>query len=290
MGIGVPPREINAQLHGSIGDLLLPSHLKWFASRSFGQYRTDMPFPLPDISLMQAALVFGTAFGASIIGGMAGYGTGLLLPLVLVPIIGAEATVPVIAVTALFTNFGRAAAMFRDIDWRKVMLMVPLALPATMLAAWLFTGLGGPGAQIVIGMMLIILVPLRHGLMRLGYRLSGPALALAGVIYGFVTGGSTGAGVILVSFLMASGLSGAAVIATDAAISILIGLTKASTFAALGALPIHLLVFALLIGCATLPGGFFARWLIERLPTKLHATLLDVVVILGGAMMVWRAL
>ena len=39
-----------------------------------------------------------------VIGGLAGYGTGALMPLVLVPIVGAEPVVPIISLAALFTN------------------------------------------------------------------------------------------------------------------------------------------------------------------------------------------
>jgi hypothetical protein len=41
---------------------------------------------------------------------VAGYGTGALMPLVLVPIVGAEPVVPIISLAALFTNTGRVAA------------------------------------------------------------------------------------------------------------------------------------------------------------------------------------
>ena len=43
-----------------------------------------------DVSLAQLLLVAGVAMFASVIGGLAGYGTGALMPLVLVPLIGAE--------------------------------------------------------------------------------------------------------------------------------------------------------------------------------------------------------
>ena len=79
---------------------------------------------------------------------------------------------------------------------RKVVLMVPVAIPMTMLTANLFTRLDHRGAGLVIGVMLVILVPLRRLLKKVGYRLSGLPLALSGGVYGFVTGGSTGAGVI----------------------------------------------------------------------------------------------
>lgn len=248
-----------------------------------------MLFALADVSLIQALGVAATAFLASIIGGMAGYGTGLLLPLVLVPIVGAEATVPVIAISALFTNSSRALAMRHAIDWRKAAIMLPPALPMAILGAFLFTRLDGRGAAIVIGLVLIVLVPLRRILAHVGYRLSGVPLAMSGGIYGFVTGGSTGAGVILVSFLMASGLTGASVIATDAAISIVIGFAKASTFASLGALPVQLLVFALLVGLSTVPGAFIAKRILDRLPVRVHTVLLDAVVVIGGVAMIARA-
>ena len=44
------------------------------------------------------------------IGGLAGYGTGALMPLVLVPLIGAEPVVPIIAISSIFTNLSRVAA------------------------------------------------------------------------------------------------------------------------------------------------------------------------------------
>jgi len=63
-----------------------------------------------DISLGQLVLVGGMALLASIVGGLAGYGTGALMPLVLVPLIGAEPVVPIIAISSIFTNLSRFAA------------------------------------------------------------------------------------------------------------------------------------------------------------------------------------
>lgn len=247
-----------------------------------------MAFSLSDVSLVQAALVAGTAFGAAIIGGMAGYGTGLLLPLVLVPIIGAENVVPVIAVSSLFTNVSRLIAMRDHVDWRKVALMLPAAIPLVIFSAYGFTRLDERGASLVIGTMLIVLVPLRRWLAHVGFRLRGWQLVPAGGFYGFVTGSSTGAGVILVSFLMAAGLAGPAVVATDAAISIVIGLAKSATFGWNAALPPPVLVFALMVGLATLPGAFVARAILERLPVRLHTLMLEAVIVVGGIGVILR--
>ncbi|HEY2248137.1 MAG TPA: sulfite exporter TauE/SafE family protein, partial [Bradyrhizobium sp.] len=48
-----------------------------------------------DISILQLLLVAVVAVFAAIVGGLAGYGTGALMPLVLVPLIGAEPVVPI---------------------------------------------------------------------------------------------------------------------------------------------------------------------------------------------------
>ena len=64
-----------------------------------------------DISLLQLLLVAAVALFAAVVGGLAGYGTGALMPLVLVPLIGAEPVVPIIAISSIFANCGRAAAI-----------------------------------------------------------------------------------------------------------------------------------------------------------------------------------
>ena len=50
----------------------------------------DLAAGLAGVTLPQLALVGAVALFASLVGGVAGYGTGVLLPLVLVPITGPE--------------------------------------------------------------------------------------------------------------------------------------------------------------------------------------------------------
>src|SRR5687768_9522774 len=172
---------------------------------------------------------------ASLIGGVAGYGTGALMPLVLVPIVGAEPVVPIIAISALFTNTSRATAFNEAIDWRRAAIIVAAAVPTTMLGAWGYTMLTGRGAMLVIGTMMALSVPLRRLSRRHGLTLGEGGLAIASVLWGFVVGGTSGAGIILLSLLMAVGLQGAAVIATDAVISVIIGIVKIAVFGVFGA-------------------------------------------------------
>ena len=82
----------------------------------------------------------------------------------------------------------------------------------------------------MIGSTLIATVPLRRILKRGGHRLGEKGFAAAAAGWGIIVGGTTGAGVILLSLLMATGLEGAAVIATDATVSIVMGVVKIAVF------------------------------------------------------------
>jgi uncharacterized membrane protein YfcA len=242
-----------------------------------------------DISIWQLALVAGVALVASILGGVSGYGTGALMPLILVSLVGAEPVVPIIAISALFSNTSRVGAFLKYVDWRRVAIVLIGSVPTCVLGAWGYTKLTNAGAAMVIGSMLILSVPLRRLLKHHGVQVGDRGLLLGSIGYGVVVGGTAGSGVILLSMLMAAGLEGAAVIATDAAVSIVIGIVKVSVFGIAGALSAQVISFALLIGIVALPGAFLARAFVERMPVHVHTAILDVVVLVGGVFLIYSA-
>jgi hypothetical protein len=89
--------------------------------------------------------------------------------------------------------------------------------------------------------------------------------------------------------LMAAGLEGAAVVATDAVISIGVGIAKFGTFGLAGAITAQVIAVAILIGTVAFPGAFLAKALVAHLPVHLHTAMLDAVVVGGGAVMIFNA-
>jgi uncharacterized membrane protein YfcA len=245
---------------------------------------------LTDISALQLALIALVAVLTSIIGGLAGYGTGAMMPLVLVPIVGPEPVVPIIAISALLTNASRAIAFRAAINWRCVGTVLVAAVPTCILGAWGYTRLSGSGVLILIGTVMVASVPLRRFALGRGFMLGDRALAAAAVGWGMIVGGTTGAGAILLSMLLAAGLNGAAVIATDAAISIAIGLVKVTVFGVAGVVDAKVIAVAALIGLAAFPGAFLAKHLVDKLPLRAHVAILDVVVATGGALLILGAI
>ena len=246
----------------------------------------DFAAGFADISLAQLVLVAAVALCANILGGIAGYGTGALLPLVLVPMVGALPVVPIITISAMFTNVSRLLAFRRYADWRRAAIALVAAIPTCVLGAWGYTFLTGKGAAIVIGAMLIISVPVRRLMKHRGIQFSDAGFAAGAAGYGVLVGGTAGSGVVMLSLLMAAGLQGTAVVATDAVISIVISMVKLSVFGLAGVLTPQIIALAILIGLAAMPGAYIARLLVERMPVHFHTAILDAVVLGGGIFLI----
>jgi len=100
-------------------------------------------------------LVAGVALVASLVGGVAATAPGALMPLVLVPMVGPEPVVPMIAISALLTNTGRAMAFRAYIDYRRTWIVLVAAIPTCIVSAYGYTKLTSAGAMLVIGGMLM---------------------------------------------------------------------------------------------------------------------------------------
>lgn len=230
------------------------------------------------------------AFLAGVFGGLSGYGSGLILPPFLLPITGPEPIVPVIAISALMINSSRIVAFREAVDWKRVAIVVVSALPTCILGAGLYASLSGPVITLLIGASLVVLVPLRRLAMRAQLYLRGPALVLASAGYGLLVGATAGSGVVLITIMLASGIGGVAVVATDAAISLILGVTKIGVFQATGILSPAIWAMALLIGLSATPGAYIAKMISRRMPVHVHNTILDGVVIFGGVVLIVQGL
>ena len=230
----------------------------------------------------QFALACLVAFLASVLGGLSGFGTGLVLPAFLAPLVGVANVVPVMAVAMLFNNGSRVVAFRANVDRAHVRRMLMLGLPACIAGAYSYTLLSARWVAVLLGAFLLLSVPLRRLLDRARHRFSARAQILAGGGFGFLNGGMSGTGILLISILMSAGLSGSALIATDALVSVIMGAVKVGLFGSLAALNPSLALTGLLVGSCTAPGAFAARWLLKRIPARIHAGVMEAIVILGA--------
>jgi uncharacterized membrane protein YfcA len=247
-------------------------------------------FSLANVATVELVLVGVVAFAASILGGLSGYGTGLVLPIFLAPVVGVANVIPIMAVGMAINNASRVAAFHKAIEWTHVGRILMLGLPACIAGAYGYTLLEGRTIAFLLGSFLIASVPLRRWFMRVHGRISPGIERAAGAGFGFLDGGMTGTGTVLIAILMAAGVQGMAIIATDAVISVTMGVVKVALFRSLARLDIELLLAGLLIGACTMPGAFVARWLLRHIPARVHTAFMETIVIVGGAGFLWRAL
>jgi uncharacterized membrane protein YfcA len=229
------------------------------------------------------------ALAASTLGGLSGFGTGLVLPVFLAPLVGIGNVIPVMAVAMLLNNGSRIVAFRRDIQWLHVRRMLALGLPTCAAGAYCYTLLSSQWIAALLGIFLLLSIPLRRLLRRAQFQFSRGAELGAGAFYGFIDGGMTGTGVILISILMSVGVAGSALVASDAVVSVIMGLAKVALFGRLAALNLELALTGLLVGAFTAPGAFLARAILRRIPAGVHAWIMEAVVVAGALGLLWHA-
>jgi uncharacterized membrane protein YfcA len=242
--------------------------------------------------LLEASTLAAVALlsiGAAIVGGMGGFGTGVILAAALVPLIGVKAVVPVMAVAGVIINAGRFWFYRESLERRTLAVVVVSALPLLVFGTWLYSVLDARAVGTILGAAVIASVPVRRILKKRAMTLGTPGLALGSGIFGLASGLATGTGVILVSLLLGSGMSGPAVLATDALVSIVLDLTKAALFQRFNLLDAQAFFTGVVIGVASIPGSAIAAALVTRLGARLHVAFLETLIVLGGASMLWHS-
>jgi uncharacterized membrane protein YfcA len=244
-------------------------------------------FHLTDAALVQLILVCFVAFSVSVLSGLAGYGSGLVLPAFLSPIVGITNVVPVMAVAMLFNNGARVVAFWRDIQWLHVRYLVTLGVPACLAGAYGYSLLSSRWVAILLGSFLLASVPLRRILHKIKYRLSPPGEICAGGVFGFINGGMTGTGIILVSILMSAGVHGAALIGTDGVVASIMSVVRIALFSGVAKLNIDMGIIGIMVGLCTAPGAFIARRLLNHIPMRIHAWVMETMVVIGAISLIF---
>ena len=235
------------------------------------------------------ALVALVAVVAAVVGGIGGFGTGIILTAALAPLIGVKSVIPVLAVAGTIINGGRFWFYRASLERRTLVLVLACALPFLVLGTWIYSALDARAVGTVLGIVVILSVPLRRALSRRKIALSRTGLGVGSSVFGLASGLTSGVGVILVSLLLGTGLSGQAVLATDALVSMALDLCKATLFQRFALLDEQTFVTGIVIGVATIPGSAIAAWLVNRMHAHLHVLFLEALIIIGGVSLLWNS-
>jgi uncharacterized membrane protein YfcA len=237
-------------------------------------------------------LIFILAVGlvAGTISGIVGTGSSIMLMPVLVYEYGPKQAVPIMAIAAVMANLSRILAWWREVDWRACAAYSITAIPAAALGARTLLALPSHAVDVAIGVFLIAMVPLRHWLARHQLKISLWHLALGGALIGYLTGIVVSTGPLSVPLFLFYGLSKGAFLATEAASSLGIYVSKSVTFQRFGALTPDVALKGLIAGSSLMFGAFIAKRFVLRMEPDVFRLVMDGIMIAAGFSMFWNAL
>jgi uncharacterized membrane protein YfcA len=239
--------------------------------------------PLSFIFVLAVGLVAGT------LSGIVGTGSSIMLMPVLVYQYGPKQAVPIMAIAAVMANLSRILAWWREVDWRACAAYSITGIPAAALGARTLLVLPSHTVDIAIGLFLIAMVPARHWLARHDLKFTLWHLAIGGAVIGYLTGVVVSTGPLSVPLFLFYGLSKGAFLATEAASSLGLFVSKSITFQRFGALTSDIALKGVIAGSSLMFGAFIAKRFVLRLDANVFRLVMDGIMLASGLSMLWNA-
>ena len=232
-------------------------------------------------------LIVGLVAGT--ISGIVGTGSSIMLMPVLVYQFGPKQAVPIMAVASVMANLSRILAWWREVNWRACVAYSITGIPAAALGARTLLVLPSRVVDVAIGAFLIAMVPVRHWLARHRLRARLWHLAVGGAVIGYLTGIVVSTGPLSVPLFLFYGLSRGAFLATEAASSLGVYVSKSVTFERFGALTAAVALKGLIAGASLMAGAFIAKRFVLQMKPEAFRLLMDGIMLAAGATLLWSA-
>ena len=241
------------------------------------------------IGFGQALLVAAVALLASTVTAIAGVGGAIVLSFVLTPLLGVAALVQTISVAMIVNNITKVQVFSKGIDWKSCAFVAGCAAPGCAIGSLIYSQLDERAITIILGVFLVAMVVMKR-VMPADFGIwPRPLVAGSAFVYGILAGTTIGGGIMLLPILMGTGLTGMALIGTDAAVGLAMHIVKTIVFGSTRVLTAQYAMIGILIGLVMIPGAFIARWILSRMPLKVHAAIIDAVIVAGGLSFLLRA-
>ncbi|HWX07252.1 MAG TPA: sulfite exporter TauE/SafE family protein [Bradyrhizobium sp.] len=238
---------------------------------------------------MNFLFVLAVGLVAGTLSGIVGTGSSIMLMPVLIHAYGPKQAVPIMAVAAVLANLSRILAWWREVDWRACAAYSLTGIPAAALGARTLLALPSRTVDIAIGVFLIAMVPVRHWLARHQLKLSLWHIAAGGAAIGYLTGIVVSTGPLSVPLFLFYGLTKGAFLATEAASSLGLYVSKSVTFERFGALTPDIAIKGLIAGSSLMFGAFIAKRFVLRLEPEVFRLVMDGIMLAAGLSLLWSA-
>jgi hypothetical protein len=228
-----------------------------------------------------AVLVVGALVG-SLVGGVAGFGTGIIMLPLVAWVLGLRAAVPVLTVTMAIGNLARIWWSRGEVDRRVVARFAIGAVPATALGTALYVGAPSEWLGRFVGLFLIASVPLRRILAMDFFRMRLAYFPALGAVVGLVSGLVVTTGPLNTPFFLAYGLRRGAYIGTEAVCAMVMHLSRGAALARYALLTWETFAVGALLGATMFAGSWLGRRVLDRMSDRVFLAIIEVLLVALG--------
>ncbi|MEK7372165.1 MAG: sulfite exporter TauE/SafE family protein [candidate division NC10 bacterium] len=222
------------------------------------------------------------AIVASTIGGVAGFGAGVIMLPLIAWTIGIKATVPVLTVAMLLGNGARVWFSRGEVDGRVVAAFLVGAVPSGIGGAVLYARIEGAWISRILGTFMLVAVPLRRWLAGHGVRVRLGHFPLVGGLFGGLSSLVGAVGPLMSPFFLNYGLRKGAYIATDALCSVGMYVARGFIFQKYDLMTGPTVAAGLYIGVVMIGGAWAGRRILDRMSERAFLRLIEALLILFG--------
>lgn len=208
---------------------------------------------------------------AGVLTTLAGQGGGLVLLVACSAVLGPHTALAITSPALLLGNAHRALLYRRFLDRSIAAPVIASAMPAALAGGLAAERTPAPLLHALMLLLTAVALARAFGWVRLAVPRWG--LFVAGAVVGAMTGATGGAGVMFAPILLATGLSGAAYVATLSTIAFATHTARVAAYGATGLLSTDLLGATAVLTVAIFAGNFVGERLRARIPARACAWL-----------------
>ncbi len=250
----------------------------------------DIAALFASLGFLELSILILTAFFASVVSGISGYGGGMTLGLLVSPFVPIKLLVPLMSVFVLFSNLSRMYYYRKNIFWKKGIYFAIISTPFLIAGTNFYAAVSEKTLYFCLGFGLAFIVILRRIFKKINLNIGWFGLAIMAIFYGTISGVILGPGSVLLTALAANGLIGGQIIGTDAFVTLINCIIRLISFWNLGLLNLDALYVGSMIGIVSIFGSYTAKKIADKLGVNMHTIIIEVCVVIGGVIMIYRAL
>jgi len=228
-----------------------------------------------------AVLVVGALLG-SLVGGVAGFGTGIIMLPLVAWVLGLRSAVPVLTVTMAIGNLARIWWSRGEVDRAVVLRFAVGAVPATALGTVIYVGAPAEWLGRFVGVFLIASVPLRRILATDLFRMRLRHFPMLGVAVGLISGRVVTTGPLNTPFFLAYGLRRSAYVGTEAVCAMVMHLSRGAALARYALLTWETFAVGAVLGATMFAGSWLGRRLLDRMSDRVFLGIIEGLLLVMG--------